>query len=138
MHDVAVVIPQYLDLDMFGILQVLFNENIAVAKGLFRLVLYQLKLGAKAIVIIAKAHATPAAACRCFEQNGIAELLSQTNAFFHRFHRLGAAGNGGNTGAFRDGLGGQFIAHLGQHMAGRADEDDALFLTGFGEFSIFA
>ena len=64
MHDVSMRIAQNLHLDVLGLFDVFFKENIPVAKGLERLALHQREIIAQLLLVLDLAHAAPAAAGR--------------------------------------------------------------------------
>ena len=70
MHHIAVFVGQDLHLDVFGLHQVLFNEDVVVAEGLLGLPLYQEEVGADFRLAVAPAHAPAPAAGGGLEDDG--------------------------------------------------------------------
>ena len=136
-HHIAVLVGQDLHLDMLGALQELFNEDAVVAEGLGGLALDQIERGDDFLFLIAAAHTAAAAAGGCLEHDGEAVLLCLGQGLLSVLQRFGAAGNDGHAAADGRFLGGQLVAHLGQHMGGRADKHDAVLLAGAGKLRVF-
>ena len=136
MVDVAVLIGQDLHLDVLGLLQILLHKDIAAAEGLLRLAVYQLIGGLDLLRPVAAAHTASAAAGGGLQNDGEAEA----DGLFQRVvgvpQRLGAAGDDGHAALDGDLLGAELIAHLGQHIGGRAHEQDAVFLARPGKIGV--
>ena len=127
--DAAVLVGEYLDLDVLGLDEVFLHKDAVVAEGLAGLVGDELEGGGDVLGLFAEPHAAPAAACGGFEDDGEAELLCLGEGLI-RVAQGHAAGYG-------DLLGLQLVAHFGEDGAGRADELDAGLLAGAGEGGVF-
>ena len=137
MDHIAVLVGEDLHLDVLGLLEVFFDEDVVVAEGLAGLVLHQLVVLAELLVGVGAAHA-PAAAAGCrLKQHRIAGLPGDGDGLLHIGHRGGAAGDHRHAAGPGHLLGVELIPHLVQHRTGRADEDEARLLTGAGEVGVF-
>ena len=134
---IAVLVGQDLHFDVLGPLQEFFNEDVGVAEGLGGLALDQVEGGDDLLLAVAAAHAAAAAAGGCLEHDGEAVFSRFFQGLLAALEGLGAAGDDGHAAADGHFLGRQLVAHLGQHMGGRAHEDDAVFLAGAGKFGVF-
>ena len=136
--DVAVLVGEDLHLDVLGLDQILLHEDAVVAEGLARLIADELKGRADLLKRLAQAHAAPAAARRGLENDGEAELLRPGLGLGGVAERLTGAGDDRYAARHGDLLGFQLVAHLGQHVAGGADELYAGVLAGLGEGRVLA
>ena len=138
MADVAVLVGEYLHLDVLGLDEVLLHEDAVVAEGLARLAADELEGRGHVLELLAQAHAAPAAAGRRLEYDGEAELLRLRLGLGRVLQRLARAGYDGHAAADGYLLGLELVAHLGQHVARRADELYARVLAGLGEGRVLA
>ena len=136
MVDVAVLIGKDLHLDMLGLHQVLLDEDVAAAEGLFRLAVDQLIGGLDLLGLVAAAHAAAAAAGSGLQDDGEAEADGLFQRVIGVLQRLGAAGDDGHAAFDGDLLGAELVAHLGQHVGGRAHKQDSVILAGTGKVGI--
>ena len=136
MDHVAVLVAQDLYLDVLGLHQVLFDEDVVVAEGLPGLALDQLEGGADLLRCVAAAHAPAAAAGGRLEDDGKAVGDGLLQGLVGVLQGLGGAGDGGHAAGQGRGLGRQLVAHLGQDPGAGADEGDAGVLAGLGELGV--
>ena len=134
--DIAVLVGQDLHLDVLGLHQVLLHEDVAAAEGLLRLAVDQLVGGPDLLGPVAAAHAAAAAAGGSLQYHGEAEADGLFQRVVGVLQGFGAAGDDGHAALDGDLLGAELIAHLGQHLGGRADEQDAVLLAGTGKVGI--
>ena len=136
MVDVAVFVRQNLHLNVLGLHEEFFHEDVAAAEGFLRLAVHQLVGGLDLLRAVAAAHTAPATAGGGLQDHGEAEA----DRLFQRVvgvpQRLGAAGNGGDAALQRDLLGTELVAHFRQHVGGGAHKQDAVCLAGAGEVGV--
>ena len=135
---VAMLVGENLHLYVLGLDQVLLHEDAVVAEGLAGLVADELKRGGHVLKFPAQAHAAPAAASRRLQDHGEAELLRPGLGLGSALQRLFCSRNNRNAAGNGNFLGLELVAHLGQHMARRADELDARVLAGLGKGRVLA
>ena len=123
---------------MLWLHQELLDEDVLVAESLSGLVLHQLELPADILLIVAAAHAPAAAAGGRLQDDGEAIAHRLLHRLVRVLQRLGRAGDDGHAAGDGGGLGGQLVPHLGQDVGGRADELDAILLTGPGKVGVLA
>src|SRR5437868_732475 len=75
MNNVAVRVPDDLEFNMVRAWDELFDVNVAVPKGLFRLQARRVKCRHKGSVIVRHAHAPTTTTCGGFDHDRIANLL---------------------------------------------------------------
>ena len=136
MVDVAVFIGKDLHLDVLGLHQILLDKDIAAAEGLLRFAVDQLIGGLDLLGFVAAAHAAAAAAGSSLQDDGEAEADGLGQRVVGVLQGLGAAGNDGHAAFDGDLLGAELVAHLGQHVGGRAHEQDAVILAGAGKVGV--
>ena len=134
---IAVLVAQDLHLDVLGLHQIFFNEDVVIAEGLTGLALDQLKGGLDLLRAVAAAHAPAAAAGGRLENDGETVGNGLFQGLIGALQGLGGAGDGGHAAGQGRGLGRQLVAHLGQDLGAGADEGDAGVLTGLGELGVF-
>ena len=137
MAHVAVLVGENLHLDVLRLDEVLLDEDVVVAEGLVRLTLDEIERGDDVLGHFAQAHAAAAAAGRRLQNDGEAEADGLFQRLLPVAQRLGAAGHDGHAALQRDLLGGELVAHDAENVGRRADEGDAVFLTGAGEVGVF-
>ena len=135
-HHVAVLVAQNLHFDVLGLHQILLNKDVLAAKGLFGLAAHQLKGGGHLLRGVAPAHAPAAAAGGGLEDDGEAVGDGLLQSLLRVPQGAVGAGDGGHAAGNGRGLGGQLVAHAGEYLRGRADELDALRLTGPGKVRV--
>ena len=136
MHDVAVIVAEDLDFDMFGLDQELLHEDVVVAEGLLRFGFNEVIVDADFFHRVAAPHAAAAAACGSLQDDREAELERELLGLLLAFQRRGGAGDGGNVAVFGQFLGRELVAHHVQNVGGGADELDAGGLAGAGKVSV--
>ena len=134
---VAVGVGEELDFDVAGALDEFFEVDFAGAEAAFGFAAgggeggFHLGCGGDG------AHAFAAAAGRGLEHDGVADLGSDADGFGDGGEAGDAAGDSGHGGCV-GGLAGAGLGAEGAHGGGgRADEDDAGALAGFGEGGVF-
>ena len=137
MVDIAVLVGQDLHLDVLGLHQILLHKDVAAAEGLLRLAVYQLVGGLDLLgPVAAAAVPRPPPPGSGLQDHGKAEA----DGLFQRVvgvpQRLGAAGDDGHAALDGDLLGAELVTHLGQHVGGRAHEQDAVGLAGPGKIGV--
>ena len=135
-HHVAVLVAQNLHLNVLGLHQVLFDEDVLAAEGLPGLVAHQLKGGGHLLGLVAPAHAPAAAAGSRLEDDGEAVGNGLLQGLVRVLQGAVGAGDGGHAAGDGRGLGGQLVAHAGEYLGRRTDELDARLLTGPGEVRV--
>ena len=137
MHDVAVGVAQHLHLDMAGALDQFFEIDLVLAEGGLRLALALVDLTGEVGFGSDGAHATSAAAPRRLEHDGIADAGRKR---LHRFHvvrqRIGGR-HDRHADLYRQVASGDLVAQPAHRLGLRADEGDAVFGAGLGEFGAF-
>ena len=134
--DVAVLVGEDLHLDVLRLDQVLLHKDVAAAEGLLGLTVHQLIGGLDLLDGVAAAHAAAAAAGSGLEDDGEAEAHGLLNGVIAVLQRLGAAGDDRHAALDGDLLGAELIAHFRQHVGRRADEENAVILTGTGKLGV--
>jgi len=81
MHYISVIVPQYLDLNVFRMLQVFFNKNVIYPKGLFSLVFGTMKFLQQISLAADNSHAPAAAAGGSFQHNRVSTRVGQFQRF---------------------------------------------------------
>ena len=137
MVDVAVLVGQDLHLDVLGLHQELFNKDVVVAEGLFGLALHQLKGGLDLLRGVAAPHAPAAAPGSRLQDDGEAVADRLLQSLVGVLQGFGAARDDGHAAGDGRGFGRQLVAHLGEHLGGRAHEGDARLIAGPGEVGVF-
>ena len=137
MTDTAVLIGQDLNLDMLGLDKVFLNKDIVVSKRLLGLAAYEVKGRRNVFRLFAQTHASSAAAGSRLQNHRKSEFLSLLERLFRALQRDIGARNDRNAARHRDLLGLQLVAHLGKHLGGRPDKDNAGILARLGKLGVF-
>ena len=137
-NHIAVLVAQNLHLNVLGLHQVLLDEDVLVAEGLFGLALHQVKGGNDLLRCVATAHPPAAAAAGRLEDDGEAVFDGLCKGLLPVLQGTVGTGDGGHAAGVGNGLGGQLVAHLGQNGGGGADEGDASLLAGPCEVGVLA
>ena len=135
---VAVLVGEYLHLDVLGLHEVLLHEDAVVAEGLAGLAAHELEGGGHVLQPPAQAHTAPAAAGRRLQYDGEAELNCLRLGLGRVLQGLRRAGYDGHAAADGYLLRLELVAHLGEDSAGRADELYARVLAGLREGGVLA
>ena len=125
---VAMRVGQHLDLDMARIDDELLDEDAVVAEGGFRLVPGRLEALARLGLVPGDAHALAAAAGRCLQHHGIADLGSDLHRMVGIVDDAQIAGNGAHFGGVGELLRFDLVAHRLDGSGLGSDEDDAFLL----------
>jgi len=136
-NDVAVVVAEDLDFDVFGAFEVFFDEDVVDAEGFLGFAFGVLEFQFEVCFPVNHAHAPAAAAGGGFEDDGEAVLPGEGQGFFDVVQGAGDAGNGGHTDAFGQDFGFDFVAEVFQGFGAGADEDDAGFFAFLSEVGVF-
>ena len=97
-HQIAMGIADDLYLNMLGVLQIFFQINFVIAKGLFGFTFGQIVGSNGFFCGFYHAHATTAAAVDGLDDNGIAKFFAKSKNLLQAAHGALAAGNHGDAG----------------------------------------
>src|SRR3569623_404141 len=137
MHDVAVVVGEYLQLDVARIDDTLFHEDVGAAEGLGGFGYHAIVIAAQVDLVLAAADAaTAAAGCR-FQHHGITELTRVIRRRVDAGDTAVAAGRHRYAGFDHRLAGFDFIAHLADDGSVGADEADTAAGADLGQHRIF-
>ncbi len=134
---VAVLVGQHLNFDMARLNNEFFNEHAVVAEAGRGLGPGAFQAVAAFGVVMGDTHALAAAARRCLEHHGIADLVRDLDRHIRVGHGFRMAGNDADVGLFGQLLGFDLVAHGVDRADRRADEGHALLGQGLGEFGVF-
>ena len=121
---------------MLGLHQELFHKDVLVAERLEGFRLDEVEVCTHFFHGVAAAHASAAASGRSLQDDGETELHGEFLGLFPALEGFCGAGRRGNAALQRHLLGGQFVAHHVQDLAGRADKLDAGVFAGLGEIAV--
>ncbi len=137
MHNVAVFVAQNLHLDMLGVAQVFFYENLIITKRLFRLVPRFFKFLGHLRLAVNDTHTASAAAVGGFQHNRITDPRRNLHDLVQAPYRMVHAGNDRhialNCHFFRRNL----IAHRIHDVYIRSDERNARLVAGVHKIRVF-
>ena len=137
MHDVALFVPQNLDLDVLRILQIFFDENVVVSERLRRFALRRPVL-IDDIRLFADHTHSPAAAAGCrFQNHRVSAFVSEFHCLVFTPDRRLDARNRRNSYFLRHQFGLDLVTQLIHHIRSRSDELDTCVLTGLGKIGVF-
>ena len=137
-EDVAVLIGEDLELDVAGTLDELLHVEVAVAEGAGGFRGGLLEHAGEVFRRADDAHAAAAAACRCLEDDGIADTLCPVERVCLGGDDAVGAGEDGHPGLFHGLARGGLFAHEAGDFGGRTDEFDVGGAADLGEVGIFA
>ena len=126
--DIAVLVAQHLDFDVARIDDEFLDEDAVVAKGGFGLGLGELEALGHLGPGIRDPHALAAAAGRGLDHDGIADLVGDRHRMPIVLDDTEMAGHGGDIGLGRRLLRLDLVAHGGDRVRIRPDEDDPRLL----------
>ena len=112
MDDVAVLVAEDLDFDVFGAFDVALKENGGVAEGIFR---FRTSLGEQAGelgLVFDHAHAASAATEGGFDDEGETDFMGDLQSFIGIGDGFLGAGKGGDVELVGERAGGGFVAHV--------------------------
>ena len=135
--EIAVAVADELHFDVFGALDKLLEEAIAVAEGLPRFALGLLERVGEFIGRMHDAHPASTAAHRCFHHHGVAEFLGESRRIRGRGHRLVTTRQNRHVRLRGDGPRRDFVAELPEDLRPRAHEGDAGVFAGLGKIGVF-
>ena len=135
MDDVAAV-AEHLHLDVARPRDEAFEVYAAVAEGRLRLALRERQLGVELRGVVRDADAAPPPPAAA-DHDRIADARGHVPRLVERLHDAVAAGHGRHVGAPRGFAGAGLVAHRGDHLRVRADEDQAGRLDLRGECGVF-
>ncbi len=132
----AVRVGEDLDLDVAAADHGLLQDQLARAEGALRLGAGRGEGGGEVLLGIDEAHAAAAAAGSGLDHHRKADALGLARQ--HRIRLVGAlvAGDAGDAGFEHAPLGLRLVAHGGDGLGRRADEDEAGLAAGAGELGI--
>ena len=137
MHDIAVRVAQNLDLDMARALDQLFQIDLVLAESRLGL---PLRFGDLALEILFRAdhaHAAAAAAPGGFQHHRIADFGGHLADLRHVVGKRFRRRNDRHADLDREVARGDLVAEPAHRLRLRADEDQAAFRAGLGEFRAF-
>src|SRR5208282_3471972 len=108
---IAVLVGQYLHLDVARIDDRLLDIDFAVAERTLRFALRRFERGTKFLARVHQAHAFATPASRCLQHHGVADALRDFFAFFGRGEAARGSGNKRYAGFFHLLTGAGFRAH---------------------------
>src|ERR1700751_6476804 len=123
---ISVLIAQHLDLDMARLLEEFLDVNGGILEGLARFGSRQGEGALQFILAAADAHAAPAAASRCLDDDGVPDLPSD-RLYVGQIFGQGAVRpwHAGYPRLPHRALGGDIVAHGSNAIRRRADEGEA-------------
>ena len=136
MNDIAVLVSQYLNLDMLRILDIFLDEDGVVAERLLRLTSGSSVLLYDAGLIPDNTHAPAAAAGRCLQHDRITDLIGELNYFFVCLNGLLNTRDERNTHLVRHDLRLDLVSQPIHHRGIRADEFNSCLLAGIRKIRI--
>jgi len=135
---VAMLVGEYLDLDMARVLEILLHVDDRVAERSLRLGLggrhgiQQCRLG------MYHPHPAPATAARGLDDHRVSDRSRRAHDLLGVVgQRTVGAGHAGNARGLHGVLGAHLVAHQLDRFGTRADEHEARLLDPFGEFGVF-
>ena len=137
MHDVALFVPQNLDLDVLRILQIFFDENVVVSERLRRFALRRPVLIDDIRLVANHPHSTASAAGCRFQNHRVSAFISEFHGLILTMNRRLDARNCRNADFLRHKLGLDFVTQLIHHIRSRSDELDTCVLTGLSKIGVF-
>ena len=136
-HHVAVRITQHLNFDVARLEHILFDEHPVIAKAVARFIAAGGKPLMGLLVIEGHAKALATAAGTGLDHDGVADAACNLNRLLGRIDGVVVAGDGADLGLAGQLLRSDLVAHGGNGIVLRADEDDAFFLAALGEGFVF-
>ncbi len=131
------LVGEDLELDVTRVLQILLHVDHVVVEGRGRLRLGQGDGVEQGGLGMHDAHAAPAAAAGCLDDDRIADLARHLHgAFLVVVDRAVRARHAGHAGLLHGGDGGDLVAHQADGLGARADEDEARALDPLGEIGV--
>jgi hypothetical protein len=124
---VAKGVGDELDFDMVRSLDKLLDEHAIVAKAVARLVAAGVKAFGGLLVVVGDAQSLAATTGRGLDHDRVTDILGDADGGGGIFDGRVVAGDGVDLGFFSQLLRGNLVAHGGDRMVLRADEDDAAF-----------
>ena len=124
MHDIAVLIAQHLNFDMFRLFQILLDKDIVDAESFSRFALRVIEFGNQIFRISYDTHPASAAAGRRFQHNRITAEFSEFLCVFFGFNRLFHARNSRDADLMSYQFRFDLIAQLLHHLVSRSDKFD--------------
>ena len=137
-HDVAVLVGQYLELDVPRPLDELLHVEVAVAECRRRLRLRRVELVGQLVGAADDAHAAPAAACRRLHDHREADGLRPLQRFVRRLHDAVRSRQNRHAHALHRGARLFLLAHHARYFRRRPNELDAARPAHFREVGVLA
>ncbi len=135
--DVVVLVAEDLDFDVFGALDVSFEEDGGVSEGVLSFCLGFCEEARELGGFFHDAHSAAAATEGCFDDEGEADFVGDGKGDVGVCEWFFGAGEGGDVVFLSEGAGSGFVAHVFEEVWGGADEDDAFAGAGAGEGGVF-
>ena len=136
-HDVPVFIGDHLHLDVFGLLDILFDVHLTGAKRLEGFVTGLVKFISQLLVIIDNSHSTAATTISSLNHNRVAILVGKGPHLLDILDVTGKARNWLKTRFNRNLLCLQLVAKHPQVFRLRADKFQTVIGTGLGQVGVF-
>lgn len=136
MQDVAVVIAQHLDLDMFTAGDVAFQEHGRIAKGPFRFRTGFVEARVEFRSFLHNTHAPATAAEGGLDDEREPDFFGFFESGLAFGDRFGGAGEDGDAGFGGGSAGGDFVAHFPEQFGAGTDEGNAGLGAGAGEIGV--
>jgi hypothetical protein len=126
-----------LDFDVARLLDELLDEDAVVTEAVARLVAAGGKALERFLVVVGHAQPLAAAAGTGLDHDRIADATRDLDRLLGRLDRVVPARDGVDTRFLGQFFGGDFVAHGGDGVVLRADEDQPFFLDAAGELLVF-
>src|ERR1700719_2662120 len=136
MDDAALAVPENLDLDVPGPLEMAFQIDFAAAEERRRLALRNRHQTGQLGGVPRYLHAAPAAACAGLDQNGIPDRAGRRLGRRDITHDTRRTGNRWNPKLARRLLRRDLVAHQPDVLGGGADEGETVLLHRRGEIGV--
>ena len=133
----AVLVAHNLKFDVARFFDVFFDVDAVVAERRFGFLAGIVPVVLKILRFPDDAHPFPAAACRGFDDDGVADFFGHFHAVFNVFDQAIGTRHDRHSGFDHRFFGGDFIAHFPDLSRRRADKLDAVLGTDFRESGIF-
>ena len=129
MDDVAVVVAQYLELDVVGFFHELFQIDRVVSKGGHGLGACRVVGFHHFALVMDKAHTFTTATHRRLQHHGVAYLVADAHGFFGTLQGLFRSGNHGYACRNHSLAGSYLVAHRLHRLGGGTDKDNPFLLA---------
>src|SRR5690554_4183926 len=134
-HHVALAVPEHLDLDMPGLLEIALQVQLRVAEGRARLFTRRDEGALEGLLAMHDPHAPTTATGRCLEDHRIAHLIGELLGFIH-VRKLVTAGCQWHAGFPGEPAGAGLVPDQADVMGPGADEDEVVLLAHLRELRV--